>query len=399
MRNIESKILTVEDAEHYARKRLPKSLIQQIEGGSGTGSTIRANLAAFESVTFRPRAAVSYDSRELSTTVLGHEISMPVLTAPTGNIRLYNREGEPGVARAAGGAGTIACISAFMGYPIEEVVAASSGPVFFQMYYVGGRANIETMIARARNAGAAALILTVDSAAWAQRERNVRQRVQRPVTPSLRSLVRFAPQVTTKPWWLRDFLRDGMRMQTPMALKADGEPMLMWEASATIMRDTPVWDDIAWIRDLWRGPVIVKGILRAEDARRAVAEGASAVIVSNHGGNSLDGAPAALKVLPDVVKAVGDEVEVLCDGGIRRGSDVVKALALGARAVLIGRGYLWAHAAAGGTGVSRVLECFRQSIDTTMALVGCRSVRELDASYVELPRDWSGVDADAGSIV
>jgi isopentenyl diphosphate isomerase/L-lactate dehydrogenase-like FMN-dependent dehydrogenase len=392
MRNLDQKILSVEDAEFYARKRLPKSLVQQIEGGSGTGSTIRANLAAFDAVTFRPRAAVSYAARELSTTVLGHHISLPVLTAPTGNIRLYNREGEPGVARAAGGAGTIACISTFMGYPIEEVVAASTGPVFFQMYYIGGRGNVETMIGRAKAAGAKALILTVDSAAWAQRERNVRQRVQRPVTQDPKALVRFAPQVATKPAWLSDFLRDRFQVETPMSLKPDGRPMQMWEASATIMQDTPVWDDIAWIRELWGGPIIVKGILRVEDARRAVAEGAAAVIVSNHGGNSLDGAPPTLKVLPEIVEAVGDDVEVLCDSGIRRGSDVVKALALGARAVLIGRGYLWAHAAAGSAGVRRVLETFRSSIDTTMALVGCPSIHDLDPSYVELPPEWHAAE-------
>jgi isopentenyl diphosphate isomerase/L-lactate dehydrogenase-like FMN-dependent dehydrogenase len=387
MRDLSRTMLSVDDAKTLAVRRLPKSLVYQVEAGTGLATTIAANLRAFEEVTFRPRVAVSFPERNLKTTILGHEISMPVITAPTGNIRIYNREGEPGVARAADAAGTIACFSAFTGYPIEEVAAASKGPVFFQLYYVGGRNNVPAMIERAKSAGVKALILTVDSAAWAQRERNFKLRIERPPT-SLRAMARFAPQVLTKPAWFADFLRDGRQFKTPMVLGPDGQPVPMWQAAASIMRETPVWEDIPWIRELWGGPIIVKGILRAEDASRAVAEGASAIVVSNHGGNALDGAPATLRVLEEILDAVGDQAEVILDSGVRRGSDVVKALALGARAVIIGRGYLWAHAAAGSAGVSQILEVFRTGIDQTLALLGCPSVHELDRSYVSVPASW-----------
>jgi isopentenyl diphosphate isomerase/L-lactate dehydrogenase-like FMN-dependent dehydrogenase len=387
MRNLPRRIRSVEDAEFYARRRLPRGLVQQVEGGSGRGTTIAANLAAFDEVLFRPRAAVSFPSRSLATSVVGHRISLPVLTAPVANLRLYHRDGEVGVARAAGGAGTIACIGAFTGYAIEDVAAVADGALFFQLYYLGGRNNIEPMIERIKRAGVKALILTVDSAAWMTRERPVRRRVCT-VNGGRRALPRFAPQVITKPRWLSGFLRDGLRCETPMALRADGRPMPLWEAAGSIARDTPVWEDIPWIRELFGGPVIVKGILSAEDARRAAAEGAAAVIVSNHGGNALDGTPASLRVLPEVVDAVGHEIEVLLDGGIRRGSDVVKAVALGARAVLLGRACVWAHAAAGGPGVAHLLELFRRDIDRTLALAGCPSVEALDGSYVRLPREW-----------
>jgi isopentenyl diphosphate isomerase/L-lactate dehydrogenase-like FMN-dependent dehydrogenase len=384
MRRIDSKIQSVEDAEDFARRRLPRSLAQGIAMGNPT-ATFDANLAAFREVSFRPRVAVSYRERDLRTTVLGHELALPVLLAPAGNLRLNHIDGELGVARAAGAAGTIQCVSTFTGYPIEEIVAASAGPIFFQLYYAGGRANAERMIDRARQAGCAALIVTVDSAAPPQAMWSVRQRTFRPATMGLRSAIRFCPQVVTKPRWLFDFVRDGMSITTPMVTDDDGQPMTMGKALATIRAEIPVWEDFKWINELWHGPVIIKGVLTPEDARRAIDVGASAVVVSNHGGHLLDGAPASLRALPGVIDAVGDEVDVLLDSGIRSGGDVVRALALGANAVLAGRGYVWAHAAAGEQGVRRILEVFRMGLDQTLALIGCPSVAALDRSYVDAP--------------
>jgi isopentenyl diphosphate isomerase/L-lactate dehydrogenase-like FMN-dependent dehydrogenase len=394
LRDVANEIRTVDDARYLAMRRLPPSLVNQIEGGSGLGTTLDANLAAFAQLEFNPRAAMSFPTRDLSTTVLGHAISMPLMLAPTANVRFYHPDGEPGLARAAGAAGTIACISSLTGYPIEEVVAASRHPVFFQIYYIGGRANVETMIERAKRAGVQALILTVDSAAWYMRERTARDRLQGPTLWNWRAFARFAPQVLRHPSWFSGFLRDGMRDQAPMALHANGRPFTSWEANATMACHTPVWDDVSWIRERFGGPVIVKGVISPEDARRAVASGASAIVVSNHGGNALDGTPPTLRMLPSIVDAVGDEVEVLLDSGVRRGGDVVKALALGARAVLVGRATLWSHAAAGSAGVRQMLEVFRRNIDRVLALLGCPSVHELDRSYVYLPADWAGMGAE-----
>jgi isopentenyl diphosphate isomerase/L-lactate dehydrogenase-like FMN-dependent dehydrogenase len=384
VRSLESRIRSVADAEHLARRRLPRSLALEIESGE-PGPAFGRNLEAFAAVGFRPRVGVAFRERELRTTVLGHEIAFPVLIAPTGNLRINHPDAEPGVARAAGAAGTIHCVSTFTGHPIEAVTAAATGPVFFQLYFAGGRRNVETMIDRARMAGCAALIVTLDTAARPQAERHLRDRVFEPFADDLRTAIRFLPQAAVRPHWLAGFLRDGRTIAAPMALRPDGSAMTMPEALATVLADPPVWEDLAWIRERWGGPVIAKGVLSADDARRAVAAGASAIVVSNHGGHLLPGSVPTLRVLPEIVAAVGDEAEVLLDSGVRRGADVVKALALGARAVLVGRACLWAHAAAGEAGVRRILAVLRAGIDDTLALLGCPSVAALDASYVTLP--------------
>jgi isopentenyl diphosphate isomerase/L-lactate dehydrogenase-like FMN-dependent dehydrogenase len=225
----------------------------------------------------------------------------------------------------------------------------------------------------------------MDAPTWMRRERPVGERV-RDLGGGRQSLLRFAPHAAARPRWAAGFVRDGMRVESPMALRPDGGRMAFWEAAGSLVRRPPTWDDLPWIREVFGGPVVVKGVLSSDDARRAVSEGAAGVVVSNHGGNTLDGLPTTLEALPEVVAAVGDEVDVLLDGGIRRGSDVVKALALGARAVLIGRAYMWGHAAAGAAGVARVLDILRLEIDSTLQLLGCASVEELDESYVRLPR-------------
>jgi len=388
MRNIESKIMTVDDAEYFARRRLPKAIAQGLEVGP-PDSTFARNLDAFTAIHLRPRAAVFHPRRDLSTTVLGHEISMPVIIAPTGNVRIVHPDGEPGVARAAGAAGTIQCVSTFTGYPIEAITAAATGPVFFQLYLVGGRANAEINIDRAQRAGCQALVVTVDSAARPRAKYGVRERAYLPQSIDARSALRFLPQVAVRPRWLVDFMGDRMNIEAAMVRGDDGRPLPIAEAAGRLPLEIPVWDDLSWIRDQWHGPIIVKGLLTADDARRAADLGASAVVVSNHGGHMLPATVPTMHALPEIVDAVGDQVEVLLDSGVRRGEDVVKAVSLGARAVLIGRGYLWAHAAAGEAGVRRILQVFRDGIDATLALIGCASIAALDSSFVDAPRVYA----------
>jgi isopentenyl diphosphate isomerase/L-lactate dehydrogenase-like FMN-dependent dehydrogenase len=373
-----------------ARRRLPTSVYRYIEGGTGEELTVAANREAFRQVTFRPRVAVLHPDHQLRTTVVGQDIAMPVILAPAGYIRLAHRHGEVGAARAAGRAGIPIGISTLSSYPIEEVAAAATGPVWYQLYFAGGRAGAVIAIDRARAAGCSALIVTVDLAAAAGRERALRGGAI-PTRVTVGNAARFAPEVVLKPGWLVDFVRDGLRLDVPnVRTTPDGPPLSAAAASRSMVGSAPTWADLAWIKDRWRGPIIVKGVITADDARRAVDHGADAVGVSNHGGNALDGTPAALRVLPRVVDAVGGQVDVLVDGGIRRGSDVIKAVAIGARAVLAGRAYIWGLGAAGEAGVDQVLRILGDDMERTLALLGCPSVSALDRSYVELPWSWMG---------
>ncbi len=391
MRNLETRIHSVEDAHYFAKRRVPKSIFQYFEGGSGAGVSARLNEKAFEDVLFRPRAAVFHPDRELGTTVLGHEISMPVIVSSVGALNVGHRDGEVGVARAAGAAGTIQFVSGVTTTPIEEIVASATGPVFFQLYYVGGREAIAPVIERVKRAGVDALVVIADSAALhLGRELPYRERVPLPAGVTLRDAIRFAPQLVTKPAWLLDFVRGGIK--DPVAamapLRPDGTPMFWNEAFTRLFDETPSFEDLPWIRERWDGPIVMKGIVTVESARRAVDHGVDAIVVSNHGGNMLDGTLPTLRALPEIVEAVGDRTEVLLDGGVRRGADVVKALALGARGVSIGRAYLYPLLAAGEPGVRHILEHFRREIDATLAFLGVQSVHDLDPSYLELPVGW-----------
>jgi isopentenyl diphosphate isomerase/L-lactate dehydrogenase-like FMN-dependent dehydrogenase len=381
-------ILSVSQAEQMAKRRLPRSVYSFIEGGTEEEQTVTANRRAYTELTFRPRVATSFEHRELTTTVLGCELSMPVALAPAGMIRLAHRGGEVAAARAAGEAGTAVGVSTMSSYPIEEIAAVTPGPVWYQVYFAGGRTGAEIAIERARRAGCAALIVTVDYAAGAAKEAMMR-RGGVPARVDLRNALRYAPEMLLRPRWLLDFARDGLKLDVPnVRTSMDGAPLSAAEASRTMRATTPTWADMSWIRELWPGPLAIKGVLTADDARRAVDHGASAVMVSNHGGNALDSTPPTLRVLPEIVAAVGAETEVFVDGGIRRGADVVKALALGARAVLVGRAYVWGLAAAGENGVRDILRMFRDGIDRTLALLGCPSVHAVDPSYLDVPTAW-----------
>jgi isopentenyl diphosphate isomerase/L-lactate dehydrogenase-like FMN-dependent dehydrogenase len=385
-----AKIESVEDARALAERRLPKGIFQMFEAGSGSNATMDENERAFREIMFRPRAAIFTPQRDLRTTVLGHELSMPAIVSSVGFLGIGHRDGEAGVARAAGAAGTIQFVSGVTSTPIEDIMAAASGPVFYQLYYIGGREASAPIIERVKRAGVSGLVLTVDTPTIARpRDRSYDERASVPTAINLREALRFAPQALSKPRWLADYLRRGpLEPQVAMGLRPDGTPMGLFEGIGEIYQQTPAWTDIPWIREHWDGPIVIKGILTAEDARRAVALGADAVVVSNHGGNVLDGSMATLRALPEIVDAVGDEIEVLMDGGVRRGTDVIKAVALGAKAVLLGRGYVYPLLAAGEPGVRRILELFHQQIDEGMGFLGVESVRDLDPSLLDLPVGW-----------
>lgn len=392
---VAARMQSVGDAHYFAERRVPKGIFQMFEAGSGSNVTMRENLRAFEEVMFRPHAAVFHRERDLRTTVLGHEISMPAIVSSVGFLSIGHTDGEAGVARAAGAAGTIQFLSGVTNTPVEEVIAAASGPVFYQLYYIGGREASGPIIERAKAAGAAGLVVIADTATTARpRERLYHERASVPAAVTPREAVRFAPQVLAKPRWGVQFLRGARRTGSlepllAMGLHADRTPMKFFEAVGRIYEETPAWEDIPWIRERWDGPLVIKGILTVEDARRAVDVGADAVVVSNHGGNVLDGSVPTLRVLPEIVDAVGDQIEVLMDSGVRRGVDVVKALALGAKAVLLGRAYVYALLAAGEPGVHQMLELFRQQIDEALAFLGVKSVDELDPTYLALPPSWA----------
>ena len=315
---------------------------------------------------------------------------MPVLVSSTGALIVAHSAGEAGVARAAGAAGTIQIVSGATGTPIEKIMAAATGPIFYQLYYIGGREASAPIIERVKRAGVSALVLTVDTPAMPPGEDiPYPKRGYAPTGTSLHDLVRFAPSALAKPAWLLDYLRSGVGdPKAAMGIGDDGKPMGMVEGMAKTVVETPTWEDLSWIRERWDGPIVIKGILTSDDARRAVAEGVDAIVVSNHGGNVLESSIPTLPALPDIVDAVGDDIEVLMDSGVRSGSDVVKALALGAKAILIGRAYVYGLLAAGELGVARVLELFQSQIDYTVASLGARSVHDLDPSYLQLPDSW-----------
>ncbi|PRX50913.1 L-lactate dehydrogenase (cytochrome) [Prauserella shujinwangii] len=374
---------TVAEARERARKRVPRSVFLALHAGSEAGTTLADNTAAFAEIGLRPRIADLPATRELGTTVLGQEISMPVICSPTG-VQAVDPGGEVAVARAAAASGTAIGLSSFAAKPIEEVVAAND-KTFFQVYWQGSRDGIRARLDRAREAGAKGLIVTLD---WVFATARDWGAPPIPEKVNLRTAVAFAPQVLARPGWLARYVRSGRLpdLTTPnLAAVGEPGPSFFGAYGEWMGTSPPTWDDLAWLRQQWDGPFLIKGVYRPDEAKRAVDIGATAISVSNHGGNNLDSTPAAIRALPGVAAAVGDQIEVLLDGGIRRGSDVVKALALGADAVLIGRAYLWGMAANGERGVHNVLEILRQGIDSTLYGLGRKSVHDLTPDDVLLP--------------
>ena len=279
--------------------------------------------------------------------------------------------------------GTGYALSTISGYRIEDVAAASTGPVFFQLYLLGGRAAGEAALARAAAAGVKGLFVTIDTPVAGMRERDSRNGMTQLMGRNPFAKARYMPNILAHPRWVAGYLNGGKMKTLPNVILPDGKNFALTDVASALESSVVTWDDLKWIREVWKGPIAVKGVLTSEDARRAVDEGARAIVVSNHGGRQLDDVASGLGALPDVVAAVGGKCEVLMDGGVRRGADIVKALALGARAVMLGRGYAYGMAAAGEAGIDRALAIFRTDLIRTMKLLGCSSVAQLDASYVE----------------
>jgi heme/flavin dehydrogenase (mycofactocin system) len=374
---------TVAEAQRRARKRLPKGVYLALVAGAEAGVTMNDNVGAFSELRFRPHVADLPARRDLATTVMGQEVSLPVLISPTG-VQAVHPDGEVAVARAAAAAGTAMGLSSFASKPVEEVGKAID-KLLFQSYWVGTREDILARAERARAAGAKGLIVTLD---WVFDSRRDWGSPWIPEKLDLKAMLRYAPQVVIKPEYLARWVRSGALPDLGVPnLGARGAPIPtffgaygQWMGSAP-----PTWEDLAWLREQWGGPFMIKGITRPDDARRAVDIGATAISVSNHGGNNLDSTPATIRCLPGVADAVGDQIEVLLDGGIRRGSDVVKALALGAHAVMIGRAYLWGMAAGGERGVTNVIEILRQGVSETLLGLGKASIRDLSPDDVIMP--------------
>jgi heme/flavin dehydrogenase (mycofactocin system) len=378
---------SVAEAQRRAKKRLPKGVYGALVAGSERGVTVEDNLAAFAEIGFRPHTAGLANERRMSTTVMGQDVSMPVLISPTG-VQAVHPDGEVAVARAAANRGVAMGLSSFGSKPIEEDVAANP-QTFFQMYWVGTRDEMLARMDRARRAGAVGLIATLD---WSFAYGRDWGSPFIPEKIDLEAVRRYAPQVITKPRWLWEFAKTKRLpdLTVPNLAANPGDPAPTFFGAYGMWHQTPMptWDDVAWLREQWDGPFMLKGVMHVDDAKRAVDAGVSAISVSNHGGNNLDGTPASIRALPSVVSAVGDQVEVLLDGGIRRGGDVAKALALGAKAVLIGRAYLWGLAANGQAGVENVLDLLRDGLGSAMVGLGRPSIEEFSRDDLILPADF-----------
>ncbi|WP_425825264.1 pre-mycofactocin synthase MftD [Streptomyces fractus] len=374
---------TVAEAQRRAKKYLPGSVYGALVAGSERGRTIGDNIGAFAELGFAPRVVGHHAERNLTTTVLGVESAFPVLISPTG-VQAVHPDGEVAVARAAANRGVIMGLSSFASRSVEEVAEANPN-TFYQMYWMGSRDSMVQRMERARQAGAKALIATLD---WSFSNGRDWGSPAIPERVDLRTAVKFAPDVLPHPRWLLAFARSRRLpdLTTPNLRAPGGQAPTFFGAYGEWMQTAPpTWDDVEWMRKEWGGPFLLKGVSRVDDAKRAVDAGVTGISVSNHGGNNLDTTPATIRLLPSIAEAVGADIEVLLDGGVRRGGDVAKALALGARAVLIGRAYLWGLAANGQAGVENVLDILRGGLDSAVLGLGHASVDELGPDDLVVP--------------
>src|SRR5262245_4078771 len=375
------RVLNIADLRRLAARRLPRVVFDYIDGGAEAEVTLRQNVEAFGDLVLRPRGAAPTPTTDLRASVTNIRLAFPCILAPVGSTRMFYPKGEVRAARAAAAAGTIYTLSTFAGTSLEEVRAASSGRLWYQLYLAGGRSACTTMLERARAAKYDGLVVTIDTAVAGLRERDVRNGMQELIGGGL-AAIPYLAQVLARPGWIARTIADGGLMKFPNVMLPGGA-MRYTDVPKALAEANVCWNDLTWIRRVWDGPLIIKGVHTGEDGRRAADEGADAVVVSNHGGRQLDGVAASLRVLPEVCAAVHDCIDVLVDGGVRRGSDIVKALCLGARAVLIGRAFVYGLAAAGEAGVSRALEILQADMTRTMKLLGAQTIDELDSSYVE----------------
>ena len=383
-----SRAVNIADLRRMAQRRLPPVIFDYIDGGAEDEITLRANERVFAEVTFRPRQCVDTPTPDLQTRVLGTTLDVPFLLAPLGFCRMFYPRGESVAAREANAAGTAYILSTFSGQRLEDVRADAPGLLWYQLYIPGGRAVAEATIGRARAAGYTALVVTIDTPVSGMRERDIRRGAGPLLKGGVSAMLPHLWQFATHPRWVLGYLGDGAPRVFPNVELPGVGAMPCGDTGVLLAETNVTWKDLVWIRDAWRGPVAIKGVHTGYDARRAVDAGADAIIVSNHGGRQLDGVAASLRVLPEVLAVADRRVEVLMDGGIRRGSDIVKALCLGARAVLIGRAYAYGLGAAGGAGVARAIDILTTDLVRTLKLLGCASTAGLDGSYVSVPAEW-----------
>jgi isopentenyl diphosphate isomerase/L-lactate dehydrogenase-like FMN-dependent dehydrogenase len=385
------RVVNIEDLRVRARRRLPRAVFDYLDGGAEAETSLRENNRAFESLTFRPRNAMAVPRCDLRVTVLGAELSFPAILAPIGYSRLIHPAGECAASRGAGKAGTAYILSTISGHKLEDVRAATTGPVWYQLYLLGGRPAAEAALERAWKAGFSALFVTIDTGTAGMRERDIRNGTGQLMGGNWFGMIPYLSQFFSRPRWVASYLIDGGLHKLPNVVVPGQGPLALIDVAAALAESVVTWQDFHWLREVWPGPIVAKGVMTGEDARRAIDVGAAGVVVSNHGGRQLDGVSATLRVLPEIVKAVNGQIEVLMDGGVRRGGDIIKAICMGARAVLVGRAYAYGLAAAGEPGVNRAVAILRADLERTMKLLGCASISDLDQSYVDLPRDWPAV--------
>ncbi|KZR90646.1 L-lactate dehydrogenase [cytochrome] [Synechococcus sp. MIT S9508] len=381
------RVVNVSDLRDLAKKRLPKMVFGYIDSGADREQTLAQNCSAYNEILFRPRCAVATPEVELKISVLGQNFNLPFLLGPVGSSRMFYPQGEVVAAREAGKAGTGYTLSTLSGCRLEDVKQATECPAWYQLYLLGGRDVALKTIERAKSAGFSAIVLTIDTPVSGLRELDVRNGTKELLSQNPLTMLPFLPQMLAKPCWLSQWFGDGGLMNFPNVVLENG-PMGYTEIGPALEQSVVTWDDLKWIREAWGGKLIIKGVHIGDDARKAVDLGVDAVVVSNHGARQLDSVAPTIRVLPEIVKAVKGEIDVLMDGGIRRGSDVVKAYCLGAKGVLIGRAYAYGLAAGGGPGVARAIEILKTDIIRTMKLLGCDSVHKLDRSYIQTPQSW-----------
>ena len=378
------RVVNIKDLRRLARARLPDAVFDYLDGAADDEVTLRDSERAFEEVVFKPRFAVATPACDLGVTVLGHKLDVPFMLGPIGYSRMMHPRGELAASAAAGRHGTAYILSTLSGHRLEDVKAQSPGLTFFQLYLAGGRGAAEDGIARAKRAGYKALFVTIDTPVGGNRERDARNGMKALMGKNPFAKLPYLPDILAHPRWLAAFIADGMIRPFPNVVVPGSGPLAAIDVAAALESAQVSWSDLKWIRELWDGPIVMKGVITVDDAKRSVDHGAQGIVVSTHAGRQLDGVAGSLRTLPGILEAVGDRTDVIFDGGIRRGADVVKAIAMGAKAVLLGRGYAYGMAAAGDAGIERALEIFRADIVRTLKLLGCASISQLDPSYIAL---------------
>ena len=380
-------VVNISDLRFLAEKRVPRMVFDYIDSGADREQTLSQNCTAYNEILFRPKCAVATPSCDLTTSVLNQEFQLPFMLAPVGSSRLFFPKGEVVAAREAGIAGTGYTLSTLSGCRLEDVKQATNYPAWYQLYLLGGRDVALKTIDRAKKAGFSAIVVTIDTPVSGLRERDLRNGTKELLSRDPIKMLPYLAQILVKPCWMTQWLSDGGLMSFPN-VELDNGPMGYTEIGPALEASVVTWEDLKWIREAWGGNIVVKGVHIGDDAKKAVDLGVDAIVVSNHGARQLDSVAPTIRVLPEVVNAVNGQIDVLLDGGIRRGGDVVKALCLGAKGVLIGRAYAYGLAAAGGPGVARAIEIIKTDVLRTMKLLGCPSVKDLNGSYVTIPDSW-----------